>query len=214
MALVLFSRKKAAPRQGDADRTPFIPYGSAFYGKPGCVFVAQTAVLPGLYRVGLTTAKRPEARIEALRDETGSAWELVWWKWSDDCGRAKQRAYKALDAFRSADEDFAMFDAGLAEIKRVVKAAADGETPAPLSRAQQQVQPTSSLQFTMFRARADGNWYWALFASDARTLARGGPFPTRTACVSSIGDVQTGAAHATMVERGVNESLSWLRAAS
>lgn len=73
----------------------------------------------------------------------------------------------------------------------------------------QEAQPhraAVTLKFTMFRADADGKWYWVLQETvEGRTICRSSGKASRSECLKDIGLLRTGATDATIWDKTANE---------
>ena len=148
---------------------------NAFMGRPGSLLLLQAQQLPGLFKIGVSLGRRPqENSVKALREQTGHAWKLEWWKWADDCGRVRQQVLEALAPRQQQVDDLVLFAVPQEALRRLTKA--------------------------VFRAQADGNWYWALFDGGQWPLGRGGPWASMQDCMQVVQRIQAGAAMAQVQE--------------
>ncbi len=67
-------------------------------------------------------------------------------------------------------------------------------------------QSLAGLKFTMFRANADGRWYWVLgLQSSDRIVARSFGFQSRSNCLDDIRQLRAGAASSQIWDKTANE---------
>lgn len=171
---------------------------NAFMGRPGSLLLLQAQQLPGLFKIGVSLGHRPqEDSVKALREQTGHAWELEWWKWADDCGRVRQQVLEALAPRQQQVDDLVLFAVPQEALRRLIKAACAGE---PLDDLVSRAEGRGGLRFVVFRAQADGNWYWALFDGGQWPLGRGGPWASLQDCMQVVQRIQQGAAAAHVQE--------------